>query len=108
VTYASRAASVSERNTTPEFSKALPVFRRSKGNVRSISSGTAGDLAHNFVKTHAEALGKEALEEMFAASLLKFIAIAYFILPNTEDAETATKNRRSSPAQHQRGSPNCY
>jgi RNA polymerase sigma factor (sigma-70 family) len=92
VNYASRTASVSRHTSAPEFSGALPVFRRSKRIVRSTSCGTASDLAHNLVKTRAEVLGREALEEMFAASRSKFVTIAYSILRNREDAEDAVQN----------------
>lgn len=102
VTYASRAASVSRHTSAPEFSGALPVFRRSKRIGRSTSCGTTSDLAHNLVKTRAEVLGREALEEIFAASRSKFVAIAYSILRNTEDAEDAVQNAFLSAYRHLR------
>ncbi|HET7107489.1 MAG TPA: RNA polymerase sigma factor [Candidatus Acidoferrum sp.] len=102
MTYASRAASVSRHASAPEFSEALPVFRRSKRIVRSTSCGTASDLAHNLVKTRAEVLGREALEVMFAASRSKFVAIAYSILRNREDAEDAVQNAFLSAYLHLR------
>ena len=92
MTYASRTASVSRHTSAPEFSGALPVFSRSKRIVRSTSCGTASDLAHNLVKSRAEVLGREALEEMFASSRSRFVAIAYSILRNREDAEDAVQN----------------
>jgi RNA polymerase sigma-70 factor, ECF subfamily len=92
VTYASPAASVSRHTSQPELGGALPVFRRSKRTGRSTSCGTTSDLAHNLVKTRAEVLGRETLEQMFAASRSKFLAIAYSILRNTEDAEDAVQN----------------
>jgi RNA polymerase sigma-70 factor, ECF subfamily len=98
VTYASSTASVSPY--TSEFSGALSVFRRSKRIVRSTSCGAASDLAHNLVKTRAEVLGREALEEMFAASRSKFVAIAYSILRNREDAEDAVQNAFLSAYRH--------
>jgi RNA polymerase sigma-70 factor (ECF subfamily) len=100
VTYASRAASVSRHATAPEFSGALPVFRRSKRIVRSTSCGRASDLAHNLVKARTEVLGREALEEMFVASRSKFVAIAYSILRNREDAEDAVQNAFLSAYRH--------
>jgi RNA polymerase sigma-70 factor, ECF subfamily len=102
VTYASRTASVSRHTSAPEFSRALPAFRRSKRIVRSTSCGTANDLAHNLVKTRAEVLGRETLEEMFAASRSKFVAIAYSILRNREDAEDAVQNAFLSAYRHLR------
>jgi RNA polymerase sigma factor (sigma-70 family) len=103
VTYASRTASVSGRTSAPEFSRALPILRTPKRNVRSVSCGRAGDLADRFVKTHAETLGREALEAMFVASRSKFVAIAYSILRNREDAEDAVQNAFLSGYRHLRG-----
>ena len=91
MTYASGTASVSGRNSTPEPSGALPLFRTPKTNVRS-SCGRASNLARRVGKTHAEVLGSEALGEMFAVSRSKFVAIAYPILRNREDAEDAVQN----------------
>jgi RNA polymerase sigma-70 factor (ECF subfamily) len=102
VTYASRTASVSGRTSAPEFSRALPVLRTPKRNARSVSCGTASDLADHFVKTHAEALGRKALEEMFVASRSKFVATAYSILRNREDAEDAVQNAFFSGYRHLR------
>jgi RNA polymerase sigma-70 factor, ECF subfamily len=102
VTYASRTASVSGRTSAPEFSRALPVLRTPKRNVRAVSCGRASGLAERFVKTHAEALGREALAEMFVASRSKFVAIAYSILRNREDAEDAVQNAFLSGYRHLR------
>ena len=92
MTYASRTASVSGRTGGPESSTALPVLRTPKRNVRSVSCGRASDLTDCFVKTHAEALRKRVFEEMFVASRSRFIAKAYSILRNREDAEDAVQN----------------
>ena len=101
MTYASGTASVSGRASTPEFSGTSPVFRTPKRNVRS-SRGRTNNLAHHVVQTHAVALGREALEEMFVASRSKFIAIAYSILRNREDAEDAVQNAFLSGYRHLR------
>jgi RNA polymerase sigma-70 factor, ECF subfamily len=97
-----RTASASQQTSAPEFSGALPVFRRSKRIVRSTSGGSTSDLAHNLVKTRAAVLRREALEEMFAASRSKFVAIAYSILRNREDAEDAVQNAFLSAYRHLR------
>jgi RNA polymerase sigma-70 factor (ECF subfamily) len=102
VTYASGTASLSGRTNAPESSGALPVFRTPKRNVRS-SCGRASNLARHVVKTHAQVLRKEALEEMFVASRSKFVAIAYSILRNKEDAEDAVQNAFLSGYRHLRG-----
>jgi RNA polymerase sigma-70 factor (ECF subfamily) len=103
VTYASGTASVSRRTSAPEFSRALPVLRTPKRNARSVSYERAGDFAGRLVKTHAGALGMEALEEMFVASRSKFVAIAYSILRNREDAEDAVQNAFISGYYHLHG-----
>jgi RNA polymerase sigma factor (sigma-70 family) len=102
VTYAPGPASASGRDVAPEFNRYLPVFRRPKGNVRSTSRATAVSVAHNLAKTRVEALGREALEEMLAASRSKFVAIAYSILRNKEDAEDAVQNAFLSGYRHLR------
>jgi RNA polymerase sigma-70 factor (ECF subfamily) len=102
VTYASRTANVSGSTSAPESSPALPVLRTTKRNVRSVSCRRASDLADCFVKTHAEALRRRALEEMFVALRSKFIAIAYSILRNREDAEDAVQNAFLSGYRHLR------
>ena len=91
MTYASGTAGVSGRTSEPE-SGILPIFRTSKKNVRSVSRGRASEVADRFVNTHAEALQRRALEEMFVTMRSKFIAIAYSILRNREDAEDAVQN----------------
>jgi RNA polymerase sigma-70 factor, ECF subfamily len=102
VTYASQTGSVSRHTSASEFSGALPVFRRSKRIVRSTSCGTASDLAHNLVESRVEVLGTEALEEMFASSRSRFVAIAYSIVRNREDAEDAVQNAFLSAYRHLR------
>jgi RNA polymerase sigma-70 factor (ECF subfamily) len=102
VTYSSRTASVSGRTNAPPSSMALPVFRTPKRSGRLASCGRANDLAHHFVKIHAEVLGREALEEMFVTSRRKFVVIAYSILRNREDAEDAVQNAFLSGHRHLR------
>jgi RNA polymerase sigma-70 factor (ECF subfamily) len=100
VTYASGTASVSGPTSAPECSGTLPVFRTATRNVRSASRKKASDLAHDSVKNQGEILGREALEEMFVASRSKFVAIAYSILRNREDAEDAVQNAFLSGYRH--------
>jgi RNA polymerase sigma-70 factor (ECF subfamily) len=101
VTYASRTASVSGRTSAPEFGGTSPVFRTPKRNVRS-SRGRTSNLARHVVQTHADVLGRRELEEMFVASRSQFIAIAYSILRNREDAEDAVQNAFLSGYRHLR------
>ncbi len=102
MTYASRTASVSGSTSAPESGTASPVLRTAKRNVRSVSYGRASDRADRFVKTHAEALRRRVLEEMFVVSRSKFIAIAYSILRSREDAEDAVQNAFLSGYRHLR------
>jgi RNA polymerase sigma-70 factor, ECF subfamily len=102
VTYASATATVSRASSAPEFSRALPVLRRPKRNLRLVSCGRANDFSDRCRKTHAEALGREALEEMFVTSRSKFVAIAYSILRNREDAEDAVQSAFVSGYRHLR------
>jgi RNA polymerase sigma-70 factor, ECF subfamily len=102
VKYAARTASVNRYTSAPEFSGTLPVFRRLKRIGQLTHCGTASDLADNLVKTQTEVPGGEALEEMFAVSRSKFVAIAYSILRNREDAEDAVQNAFLSAYRHLR------
>ena len=103
MTYASGIGSISVPNSAPEFSTPLSALRTVKSNVRSVSCGRAsGDVADRFAKTHAEALRRRALEEMFVASRPKFIGIAYSILRNREDAEDAVQSAFLSGYRHLR------
>ena len=101
MTYASRTASV-KGTSAPDSSRALPLFRTPKRNRRSASCPRTSGLAHHSVKTHAEILGREALEKMFVTSRRKFVAIAYSILRNREDAEDAVQNAFLSGHRHLR------
>src|SRR6516225_8291621 len=47
---------------------------------------------NHLVKTRGEVVATEAFHEMFVTSRPKFIAMAYSILRNTEDAEDAVQN----------------
>ena len=98
VTYTSGTVNVSGRTCAPESSRALPVLRTPKRNARSVS--WENNLAARVVKTHTEALGRQALEEMFVASRSKFVKIAYSILRNREDAEDAVQDAFLSGYRH--------
>ena len=92
MTYASRSASFAGRTNAAAISKPLPVFRTRKRNARSTSCESPSYEAHNVVETRGEVIGREAFEEMFVASRLRFVAIARTILRNREDAEDAVQN----------------
>jgi len=92
VTYASRSGSFVGRTNAAAISKPLPVFRTRKRNVRSTSCESTSYEAHDVAETRVEVIGREAFEEMFAASRPKFVAMARTILRNREDAEDAVQN----------------
>jgi RNA polymerase sigma-70 factor, ECF subfamily len=92
VTYASRSRSFVGCTNAAAISKPLPVFRTRKRAVRSASCESPSNEADNVVETRAEVIGREAFEEMFVASRPKFVAMAYAILRNREDAEDAVQN----------------
>jgi RNA polymerase sigma factor (sigma-70 family) len=80
--------------------KSLPVFRKLKKNVRSASSKTTSCGACKLAETREEVLRKDALEEMFFASHKRFLASAYSILRNKEDAEDAVQEAFLSAYRH--------
>jgi len=92
VTYASRSANFVGRTNPVAISQPLPAFRTRKRSLRSTSCESPSNQAQNAVETRADAIGREALEEMFVASRTKFVAIAFTILRNKEDAEDAVQN----------------
>ena len=103
MTYALDATSSSGQGNEATAGKPLPVFLRLKKNVRSSPSKTASYKASQLVETREETLRKDDLEEMFAASRKRFLAIAYSILRNREDAEDAVQEAFLSAFRHLRG-----
>ena len=102
MTYALGTASLSGQSNEAAARKPLPVFRALKENVRSAPSKTASCGACKLVETREELLRKDALEEMFVASRKRFLAIAYSILRNREDAEDAVQEAFLSAYRHLR------
>ena len=100
MTYASRPSGFVGRTNAAAINKPLPVFRTRKRTARSTSCESPSYEVHTVVETRAEALGKEALEEMFVASRPKFVAMAHGILRNREDAEDAVQNAFLSGYRH--------
>ena len=92
MSYASRSTSFVGHSNAAAISKALPVFRTKKRNVRPTACKSPSCEADNVVETTADVIGKGAFEEMFAASRPKFVAIAHAVLRNREDAEDAVQN----------------
>jgi RNA polymerase sigma factor (sigma-70 family) len=102
VTYSLGTTSFSRQSNEATVRKPLPVFRIPKKSVRSVPSRTANYGAHKLVETQEEALRKDALEEMFVASRERFLAIAYSVLRNREDAEDAVQEAFLSAYRHLR------
>jgi RNA polymerase sigma-70 factor, ECF subfamily len=102
VTYAFGTTSSGQSNEAATR-KLLPVFRTLKKSVRSAHSRAASYGARKLVETREEVLRKDALEEMFVASRERFLATAYSILRNREDAEDAVQEAFLSAYRHVRG-----
>ena len=102
MTYALGISSSNGQSNEAAVRKPLPVFRTLKKNVRSAPSKTASYGASKLVETREKDLRKDALEEMFAASRKRFVAIAYSILRNREDAEDAVQEAFLSAYRHLR------
>jgi RNA polymerase sigma factor (sigma-70 family) len=102
VTYALGAASFSMQTNEAVARKPLPGVRTLKRNVRSAPFRPASDRARKLAETREEILRKDALEEMFVASRKKFLAMAYSILRNREDAEDAVQEAFLSAYRHVR------
>lgn len=93
MTYASTSVSFTrDTNKAAAVSKPLHVFRGRKSNARLMSCKPGRSESHNLFKTPPKVPGMEAFEKMFAASRPKFVATAYAILRNREDAEDAVQN----------------
>jgi RNA polymerase sigma-70 factor, ECF subfamily len=103
VTYVLGAAGSDGQSNEVVASQPLPVFRTAKKNMRSAPSKTASCGACSLVETREEVLGKEALEEMFVVSRKRFLAIAYSILRDREDAQDAVQDAFLSAYRHMRG-----
>ena len=103
MTYALDTASSNGQSNETAAGKSLPPFRTLKKNVRSAPSKTASYEASKLVETREEVLRKDTLEEMFVASRKRFVAIAYSILRNREDAEDAVQEAFLSAYRHVSG-----
>jgi len=98
----SSSVTFNRRTNVGPDTKALTSFRVRKRLARS-GSGKPGSCEPNhFIEARGKVLGTEAFEEMFVASRKQFVAIAYSILRNTEDAEDAVQNAFVSGYSHLR------
>ena len=102
MTYALATASTSGQSHKTTAGQPLTAFRPPKKNVRSVPSTTTSYAARKLVETREEVLRKDALEEMFVSSRKRFLAIAYSILRNRDDAEDAVQEAFLSAYRHLR------
>jgi RNA polymerase sigma factor (sigma-70 family) len=101
VTYGLGTASSSGQSNGAMVRKPLPVFR-TKEHAGSSALKVAGRGTGNVAEEGEEELRKNVLEEMFVASRPKFLAIAYSILRNRDDAEDAVQEAFLSAYRHLR------
>lgn len=102
MTYASCSTSFCGRTEAAVVNKPLRVFRKQKRNARLTSCKSRGYESCNLVENRAEDPGRKDFQEMLVASRSKFVAMAYAILRNTEDAEDAVQNAFLSGHRHLR------
>src|ERR1700719_2843547 len=76
--------------------------RARNNHLRPHSGATASYTSSRFVPAQPEGHGWEAVQEMFLASRPRFVALAYSILRNKEDAEDAVQNALLSAYLHLR------
>ena len=103
MTYGLEIASLTGQSNEAVTGTPLLTFHTPKKKVRSVPSATASEEASKLVETREDVLRKDALEEMFVASRKKFLAMAYSILRNSEDAEDAVQEAFLSAHRHLRG-----
>ena len=82
----SSSATLSRRASAGAAAKPLPVLRVRKWSARSGSRKTVSCEPNHPVKTQLEIPTTETFHEMFVTSRPKFVATAYSILRNKEDA----------------------
>ncbi len=102
MTYALETTSSGGQSNKVVTGSPLPIFRTLKKSVRSAPSKMASYSGRRLAETREEVLTKEALEEMFVASRKRFLAIAYSILRNREDAQDAVQDAFLSAYRHVR------
>jgi RNA polymerase sigma-70 factor (ECF subfamily) len=91
VTHAVEIASFNGQNIEAVFGKSLRAAR-AKDSVRSNPTSKACNGERKAAATKEEMIRRDALEEIFVATRSKFLAMAYGILQNREDAEEAVQD----------------
>ena len=103
VTYALGIANSIRQSRKVAARKSLPVFERLKKNVHSAAPNSPSYGPRKLEEIREEFPGTGALEDIFAASHNRFVAVAHSILRNREDAEDAVQEAFLSAYRH-RGS----
>ena len=98
----SSGATLSRRASAGAAAKPLPVWRVRKGSARLGSRKPVSCEPNHPVKTQLAIPTPETFHEMFVTSRPKFVATAYSILRNIEDAEDAVQNAYISGYLHLR------
>jgi RNA polymerase sigma-70 factor (ECF subfamily) len=102
VSYPSGSVNFSGRNSAPTLGEPSPAFQTQKAKARSNLRKSGSNASSHLAKAKAGVQGREVLEEIFAASRPKFVAMARGILRNAEDAEDAVQNAFLSAYLHLR------
>ena len=95
-------ATLNRRASAGAAAEPLPVLRVRKGSARSGSRKPVSYEPNYPVKTQLEIPTTETFHEMFVTSRPKFVATAYSVLRNIEDAEDAVQNAYISGYLHLR------
>ena len=103
MTYALGTASSAVPSNDVASRNSLPILRKKEKYVRSATSKRTSCGDRMLAETREEGLRKDALEEMFVTSRKRFLAIAYSILRNADDAEDAVQEAYLSAYRHLRG-----
>ena len=98
----SSSVTFSRRASAGAGDKPLRILRVRKGSARRGSGELVSHVPDHPVKTQLEIPATETFHEMFVTSRPKFVATAYSILRNIEDAEDAVQNAYISGYLHLR------
>ena len=98
----SSSVTFSRRASAGAGDKPLRILRVRKGSARRGSGELVSHVPDHPVKTQLEIPATETFHEMFVTSRPKFVATAYSVLRNIEDAEDAVQNAYISGYLHLR------
>jgi RNA polymerase sigma-70 factor, ECF subfamily len=100
VTYALGIANSTGQSNKVAARKPLPVFQRLQKNVHSATLNSSSYGSRTLEEIREDPPRNGALEEMFVASRNRFVAVAYSVLRNGEDAEDAVQDAFLSAYRH--------